>query len=197
MSADLQSAGTLFGAWPAARGQPRTSPAALFARTEADKAAQPALFAAPLPAELAVAITPLVAGTGKRNELLDIALDGRRVCAAEFALPLATPGNPCAWHLPPQGDTLHAELERRQRRGSPTAGQLYGADCARRTPRKLAQPVPPAPRPHCRAARHPPHRRTRPLAHHTAQGRPAPPPGRLPDHNRPASGGPRHMDQFR
>jgi adenosine deaminase len=125
MSADLQSAGTLFGAaaWLHVVS-PEPSPAALFARTEADKAAQPALFGAPLPAELAVAITPLVAGTGTRNELLDIALDGRRVCAAEFTLPLATPGHPCAWPLPPQGDTLHAELERRQRQGSQLLGNF-------------------------------------------------------------------------
>ena len=71
MSADLQSAGTLFGAhaWLHVVG-PDPLPAALFARTPEEKAAQPALFSAPLAVELAQAITPLVAGAGQRNELL-------------------------------------------------------------------------------------------------------------------------------
>lgn len=125
MSADLQSAGTLFGAtaWLHVVS-PEPAPPALFARTDADKAAQPALFAAPLPADLAAAITPLVAGTGTRNELLDIALDGRCVCAAHFALPLAAPGCPCTWPLPPEGDALHAELNQRQRQSSQLLGNF-------------------------------------------------------------------------
>ena len=90
MSADLQSAGTLFGAaaWLHVVG-PDPLPPALFARTDEQKSAQPALFASPLSAELAQAIMPLVAGTGRRNELLDIPLNGQRVTSAAFAVPMA------------------------------------------------------------------------------------------------------------
>jgi adenosine deaminase len=125
MSADLQSAGNLFGAaaWLHVVG-PEPSPALLFARTDAEKAAQPVLFAAPLPAELAQAITPLVAGSGQRNELLDIELDGRRVSSAAFPLPLAEPGQICAWPLPAQGCTLHLELTRRQHESSQLLGNF-------------------------------------------------------------------------
>jgi adenosine deaminase len=125
MSADLQSAGTLFGAaaWLHVVS-PEPSPAPLFARTDADKAAQPALFAVPLAAELAQAITPLVAGAGGRNELLDLELDGQRVNSHAFALPMAKPGQPCAWPLPAQGNALHRELERRQRESSQLLGNF-------------------------------------------------------------------------
>jgi adenosine deaminase len=123
MSADLQSAGTLFGAtaWLHVVS-PEPSPAPLFARTEAEKEAQTELFGQPLPADLAQAITPLVAGTGTRNELLDIAIDGQRIDATTFALPLAAVNQVLAWPLPAPGDTLHRELVRRQRE----SGQLMG-----------------------------------------------------------------------
>ncbi len=123
MSADLQSAGTLFGAtaWLHVVS-PEPSPALLFARTESEKDAQAELFTQPLPPNLAQAITPLVAGTGTRNELLDIAIDGQRIGAATFALPLAEANQVLAWPLPAQGDALHRELVRRQRQ----SGQLMG-----------------------------------------------------------------------
>ena len=125
MSADLQSAGTLFGAaaWLHVVG-PDPLPAALLARTEEQKADQPALFSAPLAMELARAITPLVAGTGQRNELLDITLDGHRITSSAFALPLATPDQAIAWPLPPKGNRLHQELERRQRESSQLLGNF-------------------------------------------------------------------------
>lgn len=130
MSADLQGAGTLFGAqaWLHVVG-PDPLPAVLLARTDEQKAAQPVLFAAPLAAEWAQAITPLVAGTGQRNELLDIALDGHSINSAAFPLPLAAPGQPCAWPLPAQGNSLQHELERRQRESSQLLGN-YLAEVA-------------------------------------------------------------------
>ena len=125
MSADLQSVGTLFGAaaWLHVVG-PDPLPAALMARTDEQKAAQPALFSAPLAAELAQAIMPLVAGTGQRNELLDILLDGHRVTSAAFAMPLASPGHAVAWPLPAQGSRLHQELARRLRESSQLLGNF-------------------------------------------------------------------------
>lgn len=125
MSADVQSAGTLFGAhaWLHVVG-PDPMPAALLARTPEEKAAQPALFSVPLAIELAQAITPLVAGTGQRNELLDIAIDGQGITTATYPLPLADVGQACAWPLPLQGNALHHELERRQRESSQLLGNF-------------------------------------------------------------------------
>lgn len=130
MSADLQSAGTLFGAhaWLHVVG-PDPLPAVLLARTDEQKAAQPMLFAAPLAAQWALAITPLVAGNGQRNELLDITLDGHSVNSAAFPLPLAAPDGPCSWPLPAQGNSLQHELERRQRESSQLLGN-YLAEVA-------------------------------------------------------------------
>ncbi|MDO8320516.1 CRISPR-associated ring nuclease [Rhodoferax sp.] len=125
MSADLQTAGSLFGAraWLHVVS-PEPAPAALFARTDEAKAAQPALFSQPLPAELAAAITPLVAGVGTRNELLDIAIDGQRVDSHSFALPLAASGTVLSWPLPPEGDALQRELVRRQAQSSQLMGNF-------------------------------------------------------------------------
>jgi len=129
MSADLQSAGALFGAnaWLHVVS-PEPSPAPLFARTEKEKAEQPSLMAQALEANLAASITPLIAGIGQRNELLDIELDGRRVSNAEFALPLAAPGHPCAWAWPASQraapGSLHLELTRRQTQSSQLMGNF-------------------------------------------------------------------------
>lgn len=125
MSADLQSAGAMFGAhaWLHVVG-PDPLPPALQGLTVEHKAAQPALFSAPLPADLACAVTPLVAGTGQRNELLDIALDGRSVTSASFPLPLAEPHHRCAWPVPLAGTTLHQEVQRRQRQSSQLMGNF-------------------------------------------------------------------------
>lgn len=125
MSADLQTAGSIFGAhaWLHVVS-PEPTPAALFARTPADKAAQPALFSQPLAAELAQAITPLVAGTGTRNELLDITINGQQVDTNNFGLPLAESGTVLSWPLPLQGDTLQRELTRRQSQSSQLMGNF-------------------------------------------------------------------------
>lgn len=114
MSADLQWAGTLFGAraWLHVVG-PEPLPALL-------QAASPATFATPLDAESAARVTPLVAGTGQRSELLDIELDGRHVSLEHFPLPLAAPER--SWPLPPDGPALTREIQRREREG----GQLLG-----------------------------------------------------------------------
>lgn len=125
MSADLQSAGALFGAkaWLHVVS-PEPSPAQLFARTPEQKAEQPALMAQALEADLAMCITPLVAGLGQRNELLDIAIDGQRIDSASFTLPMPTPGEVLAWPLPAQGDALHRELTRRQTQSSQLMGNF-------------------------------------------------------------------------
>lgn len=114
MSADLQWAGSVFGAsaWLHVVG-PDPLPAALFT-------AAPETFCQALPAEVAAGVTPLVAGTGQRSELLDIDLDGRRIALAHFPLPLAAPH--CAWPLPADGPTLSREIQRRERE----SGQLLG-----------------------------------------------------------------------
>ncbi len=125
MSADLQSAGLMFGTQACLHVVgPEPMPPALLAREPDEKALQPALFAAPLAPELAQAITPLIAAVGQRNELLDIELDGRRVTSAAFGLPMAAADQPCAWPLPAAGATLHAELTRRQREGTQLLGNF-------------------------------------------------------------------------
>jgi len=127
MSADLQGAGSVFGAaaWLHVVS-PEPAPPALFARTSEQKQEQPALFSRPLHADLAVAITPLVAGSASRSELLDVTLDDGAgpVSAARFGVPLAQPGCVCRWQ-PPAPDAqawLDTELRQRQRAGSQLLG---------------------------------------------------------------------------
>jgi adenosine deaminase len=131
MSAGLQGAGAIFGAqaWLHVVS-PEPSPAPLFARSAADRDAQPSLFAVPLAAELAQSLTPLVAGSGTRNELLDIELDGRTVSTQAFPLPLVDPGAHCVWAMPANAtrarsaDNLQSELRRRQRQSSQLLGNF-------------------------------------------------------------------------
>jgi adenosine deaminase len=77
-----------------------------------------------LAADFAMCITPLIAGTGQRNELLDIAIDGQRIDSTRFALPLPEPGQVLAWPLPQQGDALHRELMHRQTQSSQLMGNF-------------------------------------------------------------------------
>jgi adenosine deaminase len=125
MSADLQTAGAIFGAqaWLHVVS-PEPSPPALFARTPAEKAEQPKLMALALAADLAVCIMPLVAGIGTRNELLDLVIDGQRVDSSRFALRLAGANQVLAWPLPEPGDTLQRELMRRQTQSSQLMGNF-------------------------------------------------------------------------
>ncbi|MCC6473361.1 MAG: adenosine deaminase, partial [Burkholderiales bacterium] len=115
MSADLQSAGALFGAcaWLHVVG-PDPLPAELRDPT-------PDLMARPLPQALAGAVIPLVVGRGTRSELIDID-DHGRIDSTHFSVPLARPR--CDWVLPDEGASLTAELERRQRQGSQLMGNF-------------------------------------------------------------------------
>jgi adenosine deaminase len=120
MSADLQTAGGIFGAhaWLHVVG-PEPLPEAL------RKADDPRLFAQPLAPELAAAVMPLVVGRGSRNELLDIELDGRRVDAQAF--PLALPDPELRWLLPQEGAALAREIDRRIAEGSRLLGNFLGS----------------------------------------------------------------------
>ena len=125
MSADLQTAGSLFGAAACLHVVgPDPLPAALKGHTPADKARLPLLLAQPLPPELAHAVMPLVASIGQRDELLDIPLDGQVVCSARFALPMPAANGTCAWPAPAPGDSLHADIARRQQASSQLLGNF-------------------------------------------------------------------------
>lgn len=117
MSADLQWAGTLFGAQALLHVVgPDPLP------DEIARHARPEQFATPLPARLAGAVAPLVVGQGSRSELIEIGIDGARVDSASYPLPEAAPH--CRWHVPDDGCTLTREIERRQREGSRLLGNF-------------------------------------------------------------------------
>ena len=125
MSADLQTAGGLFGAAACLHVVgPDPLPAALVGRTPSDKAALPLLLTQPLPGNLAAAIMPLVASTGQRDELLDIPLDGHTVNSARFPVPMPAPNGTCAWPAPELGDSLYQEISRRQQASSQLLGNF-------------------------------------------------------------------------
>lgn len=114
MSADLQTAGNLFGAAASLHvvgAEPM--PAALTGRLPEHAQALPALLAAALPAELASAVMPLVASKGQYYELLDVAVNGDTVQTQAYPLPLAQTDAAVSW----QGDgrSLYADIEQRQR----------------------------------------------------------------------------------
>jgi adenosine deaminase len=120
MSADLQTAGSIFGAhaWLHVVG-PEPLPEPL------KHADEPRLFTRPLAPELARAVMPLVVGRGGRNELLDIAIDARRVDLAAFPIPLAEPE--LRWPaLEEEGAALAREIDRRLREGSRLLGNFLG-----------------------------------------------------------------------
>lgn len=115
MSADLQSAGSLFGAdaWLHIVG-PDPLPA------EIARDASPERFASSLLPNLAGAVTPLIVGKGRRDELLDVEMEGGAIISERFPVPDAN--SECLWSLPPKGAELSAEINNRQRQGS----QLFG-----------------------------------------------------------------------
>lgn len=123
MSADLQLAGTLFGAhaWLHVVG-PEPLPAPLA------KDPDPVLFTAPLPAQLAAAVNPLVVGRGQRDESMQVPLDGQRLDTTTFPLPLVS--GVSGWSLPAGEALLADEVERRQREGSRVLGNFL-ADVSR------------------------------------------------------------------
>jgi len=125
MSADLQTAGSLFGAAACLHVVgPDPLPAALLGRSPQEQAALPVLLAQPLPGHLAAAIMPLVASTGQRDELLDIPLDGHTVNSARFPVPMPAPNGTCAWPAPAPGDSLYQEISRRQQASSQLLGNF-------------------------------------------------------------------------
>lgn len=114
MSADLQDAAAAFGAtaWVHVVGpEPLAAPL---------RDASIETFAQPLPAALAGAVTPVIVGAGARSEWLDVELDGERIDASTFALPLAAPQQPLVW--PPDNVSLGDALLRRQREGQRLLG---------------------------------------------------------------------------
>ena len=120
MSADLQWAGTLFGAQALLHFITRDLKKGTAAFDTLIDRPDIATFTQALPAELATAVTPLVVGAHHRDDLLDVALDGQTVTSARFPLALAAPD--CAWPMPADGATLTADIQHRQREGS----RLFG-----------------------------------------------------------------------
>jgi len=117
MSADLQMAGSVFGTAALLHVVgPEPLPADLCK-------AEPALFVQPLPSALAAAIAPLVVGTGRRDELIDIEIDGRRVVSEHFPLPLAD--GRLSWPEPAEGAMLAEEIAHRQAQGSRLLGNFH------------------------------------------------------------------------
>jgi adenosine deaminase len=83
----------------------------------------PASLAAPLSADACPSVQPLIAGAGRRSELLDIDPDGAGpVTSARFPLPLAALDGACAWPALNAEEGLARELEKRERE----SGQLLG-----------------------------------------------------------------------
>jgi adenosine deaminase len=121
MSADLQWAGSVLGcdALIHAVGQDPLP--------ELLKTGTAELFTRELPAEVASAIVPLIAGAGRRSELLDVELDGRRAVASrDFPLPLASHGASLTW-TPAAGHGLCEEIRSREKAGSQLLGNYLRA----------------------------------------------------------------------
>jgi adenosine deaminase len=116
MSADLQWAGHLVGCHALVHvvGQDPLP--------ELLKAPCPETLVQPLPADVCPSVVPLVAGQGRRSELLDVDLDGNgAVCAARFPLPLPDVNSVVAWPAP-RAVWLRDEVRERERAGS----RLFG-----------------------------------------------------------------------
>ena len=117
MSADLQSAGEVFGAaaWMHVVG-PSVMPA------EISSDALPSIFASPLTSSLAAAVQPLVVGRGPRSDLLDVEIHGLKVTAERFHLPLAEPD--VIWAPEAGEQSLFAELDQRRAMGARLLGNF-------------------------------------------------------------------------
>ena len=116
MSADLQWAGSLFGAqaWLHVVG-PNQPPPPLDGR-------DPVALASPLRPALAGTLIPLVVGQGQRSDFLDVDLNGMTVTAAGYPVPL--PAGHCSWPLPPEGALLTQEVLRRERESAQLLGNF-------------------------------------------------------------------------
>jgi adenosine deaminase len=117
MSADLQLAGSLFGAaaWLHVVG-PEPMPA------ELARDPQPEIFARPLRADLAAAVTPLVVGQGHKDEAMQIEIDGHRLTSDRF--PLSSAQRVTRWTPALYDPSLSEEVMRRQREGSQLLGNF-------------------------------------------------------------------------
>ena len=117
MSADLQSAGEVFGAsaWMHVVG-PSVLPA------EISTSATPSIFTSPLRSDLARAVQPLVVGRGPRSDLLDVEINGKTVTASRFFLPTAEPD--LIWAPDPEEELLFCDLDRRRTIGSRLLGNF-------------------------------------------------------------------------
>ena len=119
MSADLQTAGNTFGTHAMLHvvgSEPM--PAELKAQ----------LFTSPLPPELAGAVTPLFIGAAQRDESLDVPIDSKTVCSAEYPLPLPEKSDaPVRWPLPEESDALFQELQTRQRESRDLMGNFLAS----------------------------------------------------------------------
>jgi adenosine deaminase len=121
MSADLQWAGYLLGCRALIHVVGREPLPAML------REAAPASFVGPLPADIASFVAPLVAGRGRRSELLDVTMDGSGpVAAARFPLPLADSRDALVWPMPADA-LLDDELRRRERAGSQLLGNYLEA----------------------------------------------------------------------
>lgn len=116
MSADLQWAGQLFGCQALIHVVARDQPSMPLLGDD------PTLFAGPLPVQLAEQLVPLVRGHCRRNDLLDVNMDGLGMVRPDrFPVPMPDPNSRIAWS-PPESLTLTAEILAREKAGS----QLFG-----------------------------------------------------------------------
>jgi len=119
MSADLQWAGNLFGTQAMLHVVgPEPLPQEL-------RTPDATLFCHSLRPDLAAAVSPVVVDHCRRDELLDVALDGQTVTSALFPLPLAADSH--SWPLPDSGCTLTANIRTRQRQGSQLLGNFIAS----------------------------------------------------------------------
>lgn len=116
MSADLQRAGMIFGC------QALLHVIIKEPLPDGLRSAGPSAFTAPLAAELAGSIIPMVVGAGERSELLDVDVEGHgRITSEQFGLPQADAIPPCNWSWDGV-DSLADEIASREREGSRLLG---------------------------------------------------------------------------
>ncbi|MCU0755098.1 MAG: CRISPR-associated ring nuclease [Xanthomonadales bacterium] len=128
MSADLQEAGSWFGAeglLHVVSAEPM--PPAL-------KSPSPESLGIPLDAETARTLHPLCLGRSPRSELIDVPLDATPpVTSARFPLPLPTDDTPCVWGTASVTSLLTVELADRQRQSQQLLGNFVSRIAASET----------------------------------------------------------------
>jgi adenosine deaminase len=139
MSADLQSAGSVLGARAMLHV---VGPDGAHPLTGGEAST---LLLSPLPSEIAATLTPLVVGRGRRDEALDVPLDGQVLSPDSFPLPWAGEGEVVRW-APPPAPGLFEEISRRQQAAQRLLGNFVArvaADDRRENWRSLYR-MPPA-----------------------------------------------------